>query len=60
VRGEERVFRAVPAQGDSTASSQAVDGMEDLVPAVVGQKNDERVQTDHGLFFEVTENDGFE
>jgi hypothetical protein len=34
--------------------------VEDLIPAVVGQKNDERIQPDHGLFVEVAENGGFE
>ena len=55
MRGEERVFGAVPAQRDAPAAGQAVYGVEDLIPAVVWQKDDERIQPDHGLFFEVAE-----
>ncbi len=43
----------MPPQGQLAASGQAVDGVEDLIPAIVGQKNDERIQADHSLFFTV-------
>jgi hypothetical protein len=47
----------VPAKDDLVASGELVDGVEDLIPGVLGHEADERIQTDDGLFIEMVEND---
>jgi hypothetical protein len=46
----------VSAKNDLVASSELVDGMEDLIPRVLRHKADERIQADNGLLIEMVEN----
>jgi hypothetical protein len=46
----------VSAKDDLVASGELVDGVEDLIPGVLGHEADERIQTDDGLFIEMVEN----
>jgi hypothetical protein len=54
--GEKRVVKSVSAKDDLVASDELVDGMEDLIPSVLGHEVDERIQTDDGLLIEMVEN----
>jgi hypothetical protein len=54
--GEKRVVQSVSAKDDLVASGELVDGMEDLIPSVLGHEADERIQTDDGLLIEMVEN----
>jgi hypothetical protein len=54
--GEKRVVKSVSAKDDLVASGELVDGMEDLIPSVLGHEADERIQTDDGLLIEMVEN----
>ena len=53
---KEHVLKSVSAKDDLAASGELVDGMEDLIPRVLGHKADERIQTDDGLLIEMVEN----
>jgi hypothetical protein len=53
---EERVLKSVSTKDDFVASGESVDGMEDLIPGVLGHEADERIQTDDGLLIEMVEN----
>jgi len=46
----------MPAKDDLIASSELIDSMENLIPAVLGHETDERVQTDNRLLIEMVEN----
>jgi hypothetical protein len=54
---EEHVVKSVSAKDYFAASGELVDDVEDLVPGVLRQETDERIQTDDGLFIEMVEND---
>jgi hypothetical protein len=54
--GEKSVVKSVSAKDDLVASGELVDGMEDLIPSVLGHEVDERIQTDDGLLIEMVEN----
>ncbi|MDZ4733641.1 MAG: hypothetical protein SGJ16_08650 [Nitrospirota bacterium] len=54
--GEKHVLKLVSAKDDLVASGELVDGMEDLIPGVLGHEVDERIQTDDGLLVEMVEN----
>ena len=54
--GEKHVLKSVSAKDDLVASNELVDGVEDLIPGVLGHEADERIQTDDGLLIEVVEN----
>jgi len=56
ISGKERVVKSVSAKDDLVASSELVDGVEDLIPGVLGHEPDERVQTDDRLLIEMVEN----
>jgi len=53
---KKRVVKSVSAKDDLAASGELVDGVEDLIPRVLGHKADERIQTDDGLLIEMVEN----
>jgi hypothetical protein len=57
INGKEHVLKSVPAKDDLVASGQLVDGMEDLIPGVLGHEADERIQTDDRLLIEMVKND---
>jgi hypothetical protein len=48
------------AQHNAPVTGELVDGMKYLIPAVVGQRLDQRIQADHGLFLEAVENESFQ
>ena len=54
---EEHVFKSVSAKDDLIASGELVNGVQDLIPAVLGHEANERIQTDDGLLIEIAEND---
>ena len=56
IGGKEHVLKSVPAKDDLVASGQLVDGMEDLIPGVLGHEADERIQTDDRLLIEMVKN----
>jgi hypothetical protein len=53
---KEHVLKSMSAKDDLTASGELVDGVEDLIPRVLGHKADERIQTDDRLLIEMVEN----
>ena len=53
---KEHVLKSVSAKDDLVASGELVDGMEDLIPSVLGHEADERIQTDDGLLIKMVEN----
>ena len=53
---EERVVKSMSAKDDLVASGELVNGVEDLIPSVLGHEADERIQTDDGLLIEMVEN----
>jgi hypothetical protein len=53
---KEHVRKSVSAEDDLVVSGELVDAVEDLVPCVLRQEADERIQTDDGLLIEMVEN----
>jgi hypothetical protein len=53
---EKYVVESVPAKDDLMASGKLIDGVENLIPGVLGHETDERIQTDDGLLIEMVEN----
>jgi hypothetical protein len=56
IGGKECVVKSVLAKDDLVASGELVDGVEDLIPGVLGHEPDERIQTDDRLLIEMVEN----
>ena len=54
--GKEQILESVSAKDDLVASSELVDAVEDLIPAVLRHETDEQIQTYDGLFIEMVEN----
>jgi len=54
--GKERVVKSVSAKDNLVASGELVDGVEDLIPGVLGHEADEQIQRDDGLLIEMVEN----
>jgi hypothetical protein len=56
MRREEHVRKPVAAEDDFVAAGQSIDAVEDLIPGVLRDQADERIQADDGLFVQVIEN----
>ena len=54
--GKERVVESVSAKNNLVASGELVDGVEYLIPGVLGHEANERIQRDDGLLIEMVEN----
>ena len=54
--GKEQILESVSAKDDLVASSELVDAVEDLIPAVLRHETDEQIQADDGLLVEMVEN----
>jgi hypothetical protein len=48
----------VAAEDDFVTAGQSIDAVEDLIPGVLRDQADERIQADDGLFIEMIENGG--
>ena len=53
--GKEQILESVSAKDDFVASSELVDAVEDLIPAVLRHETDKQIQTDDGLLVEMVE-----
>lgn len=56
MRREEHVLMPVPAKHDFVTSGQSIDAVEDLIPGILRDQADERIQADDGLLIEMIEN----
>jgi len=56
MRREEHVCKPVAAEDDFVTAGQSIDTVEDLIPGVLRDQADERIQADDGLLIEVIEN----
>jgi hypothetical protein len=52
---EEHVVESMPAKNDFLGSGELVDSVEDLIPGVLRDETDERVQTDDRLLIDMVE-----
>jgi hypothetical protein len=52
---KEQILESVSAKDDLVASSELVDAVEDLIPAVLRHETDKQIQTDDGLLVEMVE-----
>ncbi len=56
MRREEHVLKPVAAEDDFVTAGQSIDAVEDLIPGVLRDQADERIQADDGLLSEMIEN----